>query len=358
MGWINTPIGVGDQRIKQRADFQKLMPIAAGARQSRHLDAEHETDIAEPDFGDDLLKAQAALDAGPERPRSSSMTTICSRPQPYCAARLASAYYSRSISGDAQPAEPWIGGRTRSPDGPGGVEGYCRRSGRCGAGQGSPPSTGASPATAASRIRSRAICPTTITMRPLRSRGSFFPIDAGRSLIARSKPTRQRGQRCEPVSVIRRAPSNYERQCQWDIERAFRTSKSLFETRPIYRRDHPRPRLLQLPRAQVLKKRTGGPHRRDGRSRAMGVLARDPRRPRLADRDREQDGKRFVLRSPPPRRELGAARRRASPCRRPCVSSPPPDPIPPTHPKRSATALFQRRFAFAISRLQITTVEE
>ena len=59
MGWIIHPIGVGDQRIEQRADFQKLMPIKA--RQSRHLDAEHETDIAEPDFGDEPLKVQAAV---------------------------------------------------------------------------------------------------------------------------------------------------------------------------------------------------------------------------------------------------------------------------------------------------------
>src|ERR1700727_725127 len=44
------------------------MPIAAGARQSRHLDAEHETDIAEADFGNEPLKAQAALDAGPGAP--------------------------------------------------------------------------------------------------------------------------------------------------------------------------------------------------------------------------------------------------------------------------------------------------
>src|ERR1700722_5286410 len=68
MGWIIHPIGVGDQRIEQRADFQKLMPIAAGARQSRHLDAEHETDIAKAGFGDEPLKAQAPLHAGPAHP--------------------------------------------------------------------------------------------------------------------------------------------------------------------------------------------------------------------------------------------------------------------------------------------------
>jgi hypothetical protein len=62
------PISIGDQRIEQRADFQKLTPIAAGARQFRHLDAEHETDIAEANFGDEPLKAKASLDAGPGAP--------------------------------------------------------------------------------------------------------------------------------------------------------------------------------------------------------------------------------------------------------------------------------------------------
>src|ERR1700730_18269452 len=95
MGWIIHPIGVGDQRIEQRADFQKLMPIAAGARQSRHLDAEHETDIAQADFGDEPLKAQAALDTGPGAPEIVVDDEDRFPPQPYCAARSASAYCSR-----------------------------------------------------------------------------------------------------------------------------------------------------------------------------------------------------------------------------------------------------------------------
>ena len=35
-------------------------------------------------------------------------------------------------------------------------------------------------------------------------------------------------------SAIRHVPSIYERYHEWDIERAFRTSKSLFATRPIF----------------------------------------------------------------------------------------------------------------------------
>ena len=49
------------------------------------------------------------------------------------------------------------------------------------------------------------------------------------------------------------------------IEEPVRNAADLSQTR----RDHPRPRLLQLPRPGA-EKGTGGPHRRDGRSRAIG----------------------------------------------------------------------------------------
>ena len=41
-------------------------------------------------------------------------------------------------------------------------------------------------------------------------------------------------------SVIRRAPSNYERQCQWDIEEAFKTLKGDLAIRPIFHHDESR----------------------------------------------------------------------------------------------------------------------
>src|SRR3984957_6528711 len=169
---------------------------------------------------------------------------------------------------------------------------------------------------------------------------------------------------CSPESATRGILSTYKRHQSWDIERAFRTSKSLFETRPIYHkldetiRGHVSCSFLAL----VLKRKkgTGGPHRRDGRSRAIGVLARDPRRPRLADRDRGRTGReafRPAL-AAPPRRELGAARRRRRPAahrasapRRLTRSRQP-------NPKRSATALFQRRFVFVINALSVRGVED
>ena len=50
----------------------------------------------------------------------------------------------------------------------------------------------------------------------------------------------------------------------WTVERTFRTTKSLFETRPIYhqaRRDDPRPCGVQLPRPRA-EEGAGGPPRR------------------------------------------------------------------------------------------------
>jgi len=44
------------------------MPIPARAGQPGHLDAEHETGLAEADLGDQPLKAQATRDAGPGAP--------------------------------------------------------------------------------------------------------------------------------------------------------------------------------------------------------------------------------------------------------------------------------------------------
>src|SRR5208283_4395883 len=63
VGRIIHPVGVGDQRVEQRTDLQKLMPVPAGARQPRHLHAEHEANLAEADLGDQPLKAEASFDA-------------------------------------------------------------------------------------------------------------------------------------------------------------------------------------------------------------------------------------------------------------------------------------------------------
>ena len=40
--------------------------------------------------------------------------------------------------------------------------------------------------------------------------------------------------------MIHRAPSNYERQCQWDIEEAFKTLKGNLAIRPIFHHDESR----------------------------------------------------------------------------------------------------------------------
>ena len=81
-----------------------------------------------------------------------------------------------------------------------------------------------------------------------------------------------------------------------NLERPVRNAPDLSQTR----RDHPRPRLVQLPRAGA-EKGAGGPHRR----RRQAGAARGSWPDILADLDSltetevEQDGKRFLLRSAP-----------------------------------------------------------
>ena len=213
VGRIIHPIGVGDQRIEQRADLQQLMPVPARARQPRHLDAQHEADIAQAHFGDQPLKAQTSLDAragAPEIvvdhhdlfPPPAVLRGAIGEPvlQP---GRLLMALnlLNRRLADVDDRQTVLVASQDLVAD-----------RGRCGAGQGSPPSSGVSSAISALRIRCRAICPNSVAMRPRRSRGSLFQIDAGRSLMAGSKPTRQCAKRLKPeFSAIRRLPSNYER---------------------------------------------------------------------------------------------------------------------------------------------------
>jgi hypothetical protein len=100
----------------------------------------------------------------------------------------------------------------------------------------------------------------------------------------------------------------------WMVERAFRTSKSLFETPPDLsqtRRDDPRPRRVQLPRARPEKGAGGSACR--GRHDDASFVARRPRRSRLADRDRGRAGRQALpspFSSAPRRKPRLASRRR------------------------------------------------
>ena len=72
----------------------------------------------------------------------------------------------------------------------------------------------------------------------------------------------------------------------WTVEQTFRTAKHLFSTRPIFHKldDHPRSRVLQLPRARA-EVGAGGAH---CRSWSLRLLAGDHRRSRFPDRDRDR----------------------------------------------------------------------
>ena len=101
--------------------------------------------------------------------------------------------------------------------------------------------------------------------------------------------------------MIRRIPSIYERYCEWDIERTFRTTKSLLETRPIYHkldetiRGHVACSFLALVLKKELEDRLAAA---DNGARASwpAVMADLDS---LTETEVEQDGKRFLLRSAP-----------------------------------------------------------
>ena len=82
----------------------------------------------------------------------------------------------------------------------------------------------------------------------------------------------------------------------WMVEQTFRTAKHLLSTRPIFHkldRNHPRPRILQLPRPGA-EEGAGGPHRR---ARTNRLLAGDHCRSRFADRDRDRARRQALCRS-------------------------------------------------------------
>ena len=64
MGRIIDPIGVGNKRIEQRADLQKLVPVAARSGRTRHLHPKNQPDIAKADFRHQPLKTKPSFDAG------------------------------------------------------------------------------------------------------------------------------------------------------------------------------------------------------------------------------------------------------------------------------------------------------
>ncbi len=103
------------------------------------------------------------------------------------------------------------------------------------------------------------------------------------------------------VSAIRRSSSIYERQCEWDIERRFRTTKSLFDTRPIYHklddtiRGHVACSFLALVLKTELEDRLAAANNSARASWPAVIADLDS----LTETEVEQDGKRFLLRSAP-----------------------------------------------------------
>ena len=100
-------------------------------------------------------------------------------------------------------------------------------------------------------------------------------------------------------SVIRRSPSNYQRQHVWGIEQTFRTAKHLFSTRPIFHKldeticGHVFCSFLALVLKTTLEDRIAAL----GRSGSWPEIIADL--DSLTETEIEYDGKRFIVRSAP-----------------------------------------------------------
>jgi transposase len=103
------------------------------------------------------------------------------------------------------------------------------------------------------------------------------------------------------VWAIRRIPATYKRQLVWDIERTFRTTKSLLETRLIYHklnetiRDHVACSFLALVLKKELEDRLAVGAKSARASWPEVIADLDS----LTETEVEQDGKRFLIRSAP-----------------------------------------------------------
>ena len=203
------------------------MPIPAGARQPRHLDPEHEADLAEADFGDQPLKAQASLDAGAGAPEI-VVDDDDLLPQPAVLRRpirervlqpgrllMALNLLNRGLADVDDRQTVLMAPENLVADQP------------LRAGPDPRPSSGVSSATWRSRIRCKAICPKSVAMRPcVRGAACSKSTPADRS----SRDPSQRAERIAlqtRFSAIRRVPSIYERHREWDIELAFKRLKTL-----------------------------------------------------------------------------------------------------------------------------------
>ncbi len=102
-------------------------------------------------------------------------------------------------------------------------------------------------------------------------------------------------------SAICRCSSIYERRREWDIERTFRTTKSLLDTRPIYHkldetiRGHVACSFLALVLKKELEDRLAAVD--SGARASWPAVMADLNS--LTETEVEQDGKRFLLRSAP-----------------------------------------------------------
>src|SRR2546423_12479481 len=59
MAWVVDSVLVQDERVSERADLEQSLPVHGVARQPTELKAEHDSDMAQANIGNQLLEAFA-----------------------------------------------------------------------------------------------------------------------------------------------------------------------------------------------------------------------------------------------------------------------------------------------------------
>ena len=130
VGRVVHAVGVGQENLEDRAQFEQMVPVLARPGQPAHLPAEDDADVAERDLGEQTLEPEPPLDRLPAH----RLVVVDDQdpglgPPELDGAAAELVLQVGRLAVARGPAAGSIGGRRRRPGGRGGAAGSCARTG-------------------------------------------------------------------------------------------------------------------------------------------------------------------------------------------------------------------------------------